>query len=152
MLGGLAGAIALNVVHQIAKKVDKDAPQIDKIGEEAVSKSIKRVGYNPPKGNKLFMATLVSDVIANATYFSLIGNGNKGNLFLRGIVYGTMAGIGALKLTKPLGLDDQPVNKTNKTKAMTIGWYLLGGIVTVMTLKLLNDSESKGTSAKRQDA
>jgi len=143
MLGGLAGAIVLNVVHQFAKKVDKDAPQIDKIGEEALSKSIKSVGYDPPKGDKLFLATLVSDVITNATYYSLIGKGKKKNLLLRGIVYGAVAGMGALQLPKPMGLDDQPVNKTNKTKAMTIGWYILGGIATAMTLKLLMSREER---------
>jgi len=149
MLGGFAGAIVLNVVHQLAKKVDKDAPQIDKIGGEALSKSIKRVGYDPPKGNKLFLATLVSDVIANATYYSLIGKGKKKNLLLRGIVYGAVAGIGALKLTKPIGLDDQPVNKTNKTKAMTIGWYILGGVTTAIALKLLDDRRKPGSLNKK---
>ena len=137
ILGGLAGAIVLNVVHQLAKKVDKDAPQMDKIGEEALSKSIKTVGYDPPKGDKLFLTTLISDVVANASYYSLIGKGKKEHLLLRGIVFGAVAGIGALNLTKPLGLNDRPVNKNNKTKAMTIGWYILGGLATALTLKLL---------------
>ncbi|MBC7829157.1 MAG: hypothetical protein H7122_15515 [Chitinophagaceae bacterium] len=137
MLSGLAGAIVLNVVHQLANRIDKDAPHIDKIGEEALSKSIKIVGYDPPKGDKLFLATLVGDVISNSMYYSLIGKGKKENLLLRGVIYGAVAGIGALTLPKPMGLDDQPVNKTNKTKAMTIGLYVLGGVVTVFTRRLL---------------
>ena len=138
ILSGVAGAIVLNVVHQLVKKVDKDAPHIDKIGEEGLSKSIKTVGYEPPRGNKLFAATLVGDLVANSIYYSLIGKGKRENLLLRGIVYGAVAGIGALTLTKPMGLDDRPVNRTTKTKAMTIGWYVLGGVVTGLAHKLIN--------------
>jgi hypothetical protein len=125
------------VVHQLAKKINKNAPHVDKIGEEAVSKSIKKMGYDPPKGDRLFLTTLVGDVIADSIYYSLIGKGKKENLLLRGVIFGGVAGLGALKLTKPMGLDDQPVNKTNKTKAMTIAWYIIGGLATVYALKLL---------------
>lgn len=138
ILSGIVGAIMLNVVHQLGKKVDKDAPRIDKIGQEALSKSVRSIGYDPPRGNKLFAATLVGDLLANSIYYGLIGKGKKENLLLRGIIYGAVAGVGALTLTKPMGLDDQPVNKTTKTKVMTIGWYVLGGIVTVFAHKLIN--------------
>ena len=125
------------VLHQLAKQIDKDAPHIDKIGQEAVSSSIKSVGYEPPTGKKLFLTALVGDLISNTIYYSLIGKGKKQNLLLRGIVYGTVAGIGALKLTKPMGLDDEPVNKTKKTQAMTIAWYVIGGVVSVYAMKFL---------------
>jgi hypothetical protein len=137
LLAGLTGAVVLNVVHELAKRAVKDAPHVDQIGEEALSKSIKAVGYDPPKGDRLFIATLVSDVIANSIYYSLIGKGKKENLLLRGLIYGALAGMGALTITKPMGLDDTPVNKTNITKAMTVGWYVLGGVVTAATLKYL---------------
>ena len=71
----------------------------------------------------------------------MIGKGKKENLLLRGIIFGVVAGIGALELPKPLGLDDQPVKKTNKTKAMTIAWYIIGGVVTAYTLKLLQKDQ-----------
>ena len=66
LIGGLAGAIALNLVHQLAKKMDPDAPEVDKIGEEALSKMITAVGYTPPVGRGLFQATLASDFAAKA--------------------------------------------------------------------------------------
>lgn len=138
LLGGIAGAIALNLVHQLAKKVDKDAPQVDKIGEEALSKTIKSAGFTPPKGQKLFLSTLAGDLVSNSIYYSLIGKGKKGSTLLRGIVFGAVAGIGALTAPKPLGLNDQPVNKTPKTKLLTVAWYVLGGVVTAFTVKLAN--------------
>lgn len=137
LIGGLAGAIALNLVHQLAKKMDPDAPEVDKIGEEALSKMITAVGYTPPVGRALFQATLASDIAANAIYYSLIGQGDKKHLVLRGAVFGAAAGIGALKLTKPLGLDDVPVNKSKKTQVMTVGWYLFGGLATALTIRAL---------------
>ena len=139
MLGGLAGAAVLNAVHQLAKKVDSDAPRIDKVGEEAFSKSTRAAGFDPPRGEKLFLATLVSDLIANTIYYSLIGKGKRENLLLRGIIYGAIAGVGAITLPKPMGLDDRPVTKSAKTKVMTVGLYVLGGVVTVLTRRLLRN-------------
>lgn len=139
MIGGLAGAAALNIVHQLAKKVVDDAPRIDKVGKEAFSKTSKAVGVEPPSHNKLFVATLVSDIISNSLYYSLIGRGKRENLLLRGVIYGAVAGIGAVTLTRPMGLDDRPVNRTAKTSAMTIGLYVLGGVVTVVTRRLLRN-------------
>lgn len=138
LLSGVVGAIMLNLVHQLGKKINKDAPHIDEIGKEAVSKSVKSAGFTPPRGNKLFATTLVGDVIANSIYYGLIGKGRKENLLLRGLIYGTVAGVGALTLTKPLGLNDRPVNRTTKTKVMTLGLYILGGITTVVAHKLIN--------------
>lgn len=146
MLGGLAGSIILNVVHQLVKKLDKDAPRIDKVGEEAVSKSIKAAGFDPPKNEKLFLTTLTSDVVANAIYYSLIGKGRNENLLLRGLFFGSVAGIGALTLPGPMGLDDRPVNKTSKTKAITVGLYILGAIVTAYFLKFINKERQQETA------
>ncbi len=140
VLSGVAGAMMLNLVHQLMKKVNKDAPHVDEIGKEAVSKSVKSLGYDPPRGKKLFATTLVGDILANSIYYGLIGKGRRENLLLRGVVYGTVAGVGALTLTKPLGLDDRPVNRSTKTKLMTVGLYVLGGVVTVFAHKLINSS------------
>jgi hypothetical protein len=135
MLGGLIGAIALNVVHQVAKHYTSDAPEVDKIGEEALTKAFKSVHVQPPDGEHLFLATLGGDLLANAAFYSLIGRGNTKHLLLRGVAFGAAAGIGALTLTKPMGLNDDPVNESGKRQAMTIGWYLLGGIVTALAIR-----------------
>lgn len=137
MLGGLIGAIALNVIHQVAKRIDPEAPEIDKIGEEALAKTIRATGNEPPHGNNLFLATLGSDVAANAVYFSMIGKGGKKNMLLRGAMLGAAAGIGTLQLTKPLGLDDAPVKKSRRTQAMTVAWYLAAGLITAGVLKAI---------------
>jgi hypothetical protein len=137
LLAGLAGAVALNVLHEVARHFDSDAPQVQLIGEEALTKSLKSIGIEPPKGNKLYFATLAGDLVSNAFYFSTIGKGKPAWVLFRGLGYGAMAGMGALKLTGPMGLKDAPVTKSNKTKILTVAWYTFGGLITALTLKKL---------------
>lgn len=135
--GGMAGAAALNILHETVKHLDHMAPRIDLVGEEALTEIIKSAGAEPPKGNSLYAATLAGDILSNTLYYSLIGVGKKRNLLLRGAGYGLAAGVGALVLTKPLGLSDAPVTRSNKTKALTVAWYFIGGLVAAMTIKSL---------------
>lgn len=135
--GGIAGAVALNILHESARRLVPHAPRIDLVGEEALAKAVGMTGAEPPKGQKLFAATLGADLISNAMYFSAIGLGNKKDIFLRGTGYGLAAGIGAITLAKPLGLDDTPIADTVKTKVMTVAWYLFGGLVTALAIKAM---------------
>jgi hypothetical protein len=141
LIGGLAGAAALNIIHQTIKQIDSEAPRVDLVGEEALNKVITSTGGEPLTGNTLFTATLAADLLSNAFYYSLIGLGKKKNLLLRGATYGLAAGVGALQLTEPMGLNDAPITKTDKTKALTVGWYLLGGIITALTIKALRTKD-----------
>ena len=136
--GGLAGAIALNILHETVKRLDPQAPRIDLVGEEALVKAVEMTGAEPPKGQNLFAATLGADLLSNAMYFSAIGMGDKKGLLMRGAGYGLAAGIGALTLTKPMGLDDEPITQTTKTKVLTVTWYLFGGLVTELAIKALS--------------
>ncbi|TSJ36388.1 hypothetical protein FO440_23085 [Mucilaginibacter corticis] len=128
-IGGLAGALALNVLHQAVKHFARDAPRVDLIGEEALSKGLDKIGIEPPGGNDLFMATMAADLLSNAAYYSLIGLGKQKKLLLAGAASGLAAGIGALELTKPLALNDAPVTRTPQTKIMTVAWYTAGGLI-----------------------
>lgn len=136
-IGGLAGAVALNVIHQVVKSVDHDAPRVDLVGEEALTRGMEAMGLTPPTGNALFAATLAGDVISNAIYYSAIGMGGKKYLLLRGAGIGLSAGIGALTLPKPMGLSDAPVTRTDKTKLLTVAWYTIGGLVAATVIKAL---------------
>jgi len=137
LLGGLAGAVALNIIHETVKKIDKDAPRVDLVGEEALSKSMHAAGIDPPKGDQLYSATLVSDLISNTLYYGTIGLGTDKNIMARGLGLGLLAGIGAVELPKPMGLDDAPVARTDKTKLLTIVWYVAGALVTSAVTKVL---------------
>lgn len=129
IIGGIAGAVALNILHQVVKQFDHDAPRVDLVGEEALSKGLEKINREPPTGNSLFAATLAADLVSNAAYYSMIGLGKRKYLPLAGAASGLAAGIGALQLTEPMGLSDAPITKTDKTKLLTVVWYTFGGLV-----------------------
>ncbi|PWS30494.1 hypothetical protein [Pedobacter paludis] len=134
LLAGFAGAGALNILHETVRRFDKDAPRVHRIGEEALSKSLHKLNLSAPVGENLYLATLASDLISNGLYFSAIGYGSKKNIYLKGAVAGLTAGFGAISLPSKMGLDDAPVNRTEKTKILTVTWYLIGGLVTAAVL------------------
>jgi hypothetical protein len=138
IIGGLAGAVALNILHQTVKQFVHDAPRVDLVGEEALSKGLEKIGIDPPTGNTLFAATLAADVVSNAAYYSVIGLGKK-HLLYHGAAHGFAAGMGALILTKPMGLSDAPVTRTVQTKILTVAWYTFGGIVAGAVIKILRE-------------
>jgi hypothetical protein len=129
IIGGIAGAVALNIVHQTVKQFYSKAPRVDFVGEEALSKGLKQAGIQPPHGKALFIATLAADLLSNAAYYTMIGLGKRKHLLYHGAAHGLCAGIGALTLVKPLGLDNAPVARTYQTQIMTVAWYTFGGIV-----------------------
>ncbi len=137
LVGGLVGAAILNIVHQAVAQFSEDAPRVDKVGEEALSKGLDKIGIQPPQGEKLFLTTLAADVISNAVYYSLIGTVRRKNIIELGLASGLLAGVGALTLTKPMGLDDKPITRTTKTKCMTVAWYTIGGLAAGLVIKAL---------------
>ena len=138
--GGIAGAVALNVLHELYRRLDPaDAPRMDLIGEEALEKTLEQVNVEPPSSPTLYNLTLAGDLVSNATYYSLIGADKDKNLLLRGALFGLAAGVGAVLLPQPLGLDEAPSNRTPKTQALTVAWYLAGGLVAAAVTQLLRD-------------
>ena len=139
LIGGLAGALTLNLLHETYKRLDSKAPRVDLVGEEALSKTMKLSGLKPPTGKDLYTATLLADVITNALYYALIGAGNKKYTMLRAAVLGTTAGVGALVLTKRLGLRDAPITRSGRTKVLTAAWYLIGALAAGFTIRALEN-------------
>jgi len=138
IFAGLGGAIALNILHESLKNKDKNMPRVDLLGEEALQKSLSYFGVSITNENTLYKATLAGDVISNALYYSTIGGACTQNVFPRAIAYGIAAGVGAITLPEPIGLDDKPVTKSNKTKVLTVGYYLAGALVTACILKAIS--------------
>ena len=130
ILAGFAGAAVLNILHETVRRFDTEAPRVDLLGEEALTRSMNSLNLEPPTGNNLYAATLAGDIISNGIYYSAIGMAGKKNIYLKGALAGLTAGLGAIKLPDKIGLDDEPVTKTNKTKVLTVAWYLIGGLVT----------------------
>jgi hypothetical protein len=139
-IGGLAGAATLTILNETFKRFDPEAPRLDCVGEEGMNKLMEKAGADPLEGDALYVATLTGDLLSNAVYYSLIGKGKRKFLLARGILYGLGAGIGNLEVARRMNIDDAPLTRSEKTRFMTVGYYLVGGIMTALAIKALTRS------------
>lgn len=141
VLAGLGGAVVLNILHESLKNKNSKMPRVDLLGEEALQKSLHYFGTSIDDEPTLYKATLASDIVSNALYYSLIGAGDKKHVWARAAAYGLAAGVGAVTLPEPLGLDPEPVTKSQATKALTIGYYLAGALAAGLILKVIAEKD-----------
>lgn len=135
---GVIGATALTAIHESARRNFSDAPRMDVLGERAIARSMRMVGQKAPAEDRLHTAALAGDIVANSLYYSLVGIGDPRTALLRGVVLGLAAGIGGVYLPGPMGLGSEPSARTPATKAMTIGWYLAGGIAAALAYQMIS--------------
>jgi len=112
---------------------------MDVLGMRAIAKSLGAVDQEPPEDDMLFGITLIGDLISNALYFSQVGTGRRP--WVRGLLLGLLAGLGAVFLPGPLGLGKAPSNRTPATQTMTVGWYVAGGLAAAATAQLLGPED-----------
>ena len=137
LVAGLAGAAALNILHESLKN-KRDTPRIDFLGEQALQKTIRYFGGTINDTDDLYKATLAGDLISNTIYYSWIASGKRSHIWPKAIAMGLAAGIGAVTLPKPMGLNPKPVAKTDEIKAMTVGYYLFGALVAALVASSFN--------------
>jgi hypothetical protein len=126
---GLAGTCALTLAHQLLKGATSRAPRMDILGMRAITEGYRAVGAGPPGEGALYPMTLAGDVLSNSGYYSLVGIGDPKGAVERGALLGLMAGVGGVVLPGPLGLGSKPSARTAATALLTVGLYLLGGLV-----------------------
>jgi len=147
LLGGLAGACAITVLHQIIKSKDNEAPRMDLLGMESLTKVLNKVGVKPPADDKLYYITMAGDILSNTFYYSLTGIG-KQKTWLKGPGLGLAAGIGAILLPKPMGLNPKHSNYTRQTQLLSVLYYLAGGVVSAAVTKLLEPKSKPAYASK----
>jgi len=138
----------MTILHESVKKVVPKAPRLDLLGQQALSKGLQKAGTRVPKQQSLYTLSLAGDLLANTVYYSLSNLGAPKNIWLRSTVFGVVAGVSAILLPKPLGLDEKYSNKTLSTKFMTIGLYVTGALVSAAVVKLME--RKKISETKKQ--
>ncbi len=108
LLSGLAGATALTVIHESARRIHPDAPRMDTLGRRSIARGMEAVGLEPPAGEQLQTTALAGDVVSNTLYYSLIGLGGPSGSLARGAALGAVAGLGAVVLPPLMGLGHRP--------------------------------------------
>jgi hypothetical protein len=140
---GLAGACAVSLIHETVRRVVPEAPRMDLLGMNAISKGLKAAGQKVPDEKNLFTWALAGDLVSNALYYSLSGIGKEKNIWTRSAALGLIAGLGAVTLPEPLGLNEKYSNRTLATQIMTVGLYVTGALVTTAVMKFLDNRKKK---------
>jgi hypothetical protein len=141
LASGLAGAVALNLVHETMRRVVPHAPRVDVIGTRAIRRPIEASGRRPPNWRRLHRYALAGDLTANALYYSLVAAGPPESAVARGLALGVVGGLGAALLPPALGLGRQPHRLTPMTEALTVAWYAIGGLAAGGAARLLADED-----------
>lgn len=128
LLAGAAGAVALTVVHEVGRRVSDRAPRMDILGMRAIARGLEAAGRPVPEDGPLHRMALVGDVLSNSIYYAMVGAGEARHPLRRGAVIGALAGAGALALPPRIGLGEPPASSDPINKALTVAWYLIGGI------------------------
>lgn len=126
-LSGVAGAVAVTTVHQVARRLTDHAPRMDVLGVRALTRGAHLADIAVPGPATLQTAALAGDLVCNSAYYSLA------TTWTRGVVLGLAAGVGALVLPQRLGLGDAPKSDRLPNKVMTVAWYVLGGLAAAAT-------------------
>jgi hypothetical protein len=132
LASGAAGAVAITALHEAGRERIRDAPRMDLYGKRALRKlGVRR------RGASLYRAALVGDLVANACLYALAAAGRPLRAPWRGLALGTLAGAGALWLGPRLGLGQWPARRRERTAALTVGWYALGGLASGLVARAL---------------
>lgn len=143
--GGLAGAVAVTLLNEVIKKFDPEAPRLDLLGMNAVSKGFNEAHEQVPARKDQYKYSLAADLIGNTLFFALAGKGSAKGALTKGSLLGLTGGLGAVLTPKPLGLDANQTNKTSKTQIMTVAYYLIGGLVAGAVGKMLAKKSGSGS-------
>jgi hypothetical protein len=141
LAGGVAGAAALTILHELMRKNVAGAPRMDRMGIEATAKLFRKVNLQPPSEKKLFLYSMAGDIIGNSLYYSRIASGTKKQVWMNGAMLGLTAGLSAVYLPGKIGLNEANSNRSTKTQLLTIGLYLVGGLVAAAATNLLRDKK-----------
>lgn len=137
LVGGLAGAITTTILHELLRRNYKGAPRLDKLGEEALDKTVSKFNGKHIPAEKQYPASMAADLISNTLYYSTAAF-KPARAVLTGTILGATAGIGAIKLPGKIGLNASTTSATPKRKILTIGLYMVGGLVAGMVAKRLS--------------
>jgi len=138
LLAGGIGAVATNLLHEVVRRLTPDAPRVDLLGMQALSRLLHVAGLPTPDHSALYTMTLLGDLASNSAYFALVGTGPRERAITVGSALGLAAGVGAVYLPPYLGLSTRPTERTATTAALTVALYSSGGLVASLTYRALS--------------
>lgn len=130
LIAGFAGAAAVTIVHEAARRLSRSAPRMDVLGRETIGRTYEIAGAARPYPQRLQQMALAGDLVSNTLYYSMAGCSAWGlHAMTRGGMLGLFAGVGAVALPPIMGLPAWPTQRSRATQLMALSWYTLGGLV-----------------------
>ena len=140
--GGLAGTLTVASLHEAFRRVRSDAPRMDLLDMDLIRKGLKNMKKDVPADSELQRWAVGGELFCDTAYYGLISMGGKKGVWTRGLVAGLIAGVAAVILPKQLGLPPEPSNRTVGTQIMTVGLYVMGGLVAAAIASLVESTQS----------
>jgi len=141
LAGGLAGTLTVASMHEALRRITPDAPRMDILDMDLIRKGLTSIHKEVPGEEELQRLAVGGELFCDTAYYSLTGIGGQKGAWLRGALLGLIAGVTAVILPKPLGLPTEPSNKTLGTQLMTVGLYVMGGLVAAAVTQLVDNAE-----------
>lgn len=136
VLGGLAGAGALTLLNEGARRIDKRAPRLDVLGMTAFNRMLNVAQVRRSSSDMLFPLSLANNLAGNTIYYSLAKAPTKRQAIIRGTLLGLGAGLAMAMIPEKLKLNEETTAKTAAAKVMTVLWYTLGGLAAGTAMSL----------------
>ena len=142
LAGGLAGTLTVASLHEALRRVTPHAPRMDLLDMELIRKGLKSINIEVPAEDELQRWAVGGELFCDTAYYGLAAIGGKKGVWIRGALLGLVAGVTAVVLPKSLGLPEEPSGKTLSTRLMTIGLYLMGGLVAAAITRLVENAQN----------
>jgi hypothetical protein len=142
---GVAGALALTMIHETGRRVLAHAPRMDEVAMRGLRKLLPGKQRDPVRLHQLALA---GDLLSNSVYYSAIAAPTRTATWTRAALLGTAAGFGALLLPERLGLGVPPNADRRANQFMTVAWYVSGALAAafVATRSFTSTSRAAGSS------
>ena len=140
---GLVGATSVAALNYLAARYLPGAPRLDVLGLQLTTAAFKKLGIHPPGGLPAKALALLGSLASNSMFYGLVGLGAPKTAWLRGGALGLAMGLGVLTLSPAFGVGKRETGRTPTTKAGTLIWYILGGILAALTIMAWHEHEGK---------
>lgn len=140
--GGVAGTAAAAALHEGLRRASAEAPRVDVLNKDLIKKGLKRIHRDVPDEKNLERLSVGGELLIDATYFGLAGLGGKKGVWVRGALLGLVAGLASALLPKPFDLKRKPTNRTPATQLMSVGLYVVGGLVAAAVAQAVENAQT----------
>ena len=140
---GLVGATSVAALNYLAARYLPGAPRLDVLGLQLTTAAFKKLGIHPPGGLPAKVLALLGSLASNSMFYGLVRLGAPKTAWLRGGALGLAMGLGVLTLSPAFGVGKRETGRTPTTKAGTLIWYILGGMLAALTFMASHEHEGK---------